>query len=124
MVLVIEALDGRLCLGLIAHLHEAEALAAARVAVLDDLRALNLSECGEQNLQVGAADLIRQVPDIQLLAHHQSPERKPATRFSLSGSDVKGASMAAQQVGKTRKERERISRGKSVANSFSISNQS
>jgi hypothetical protein len=57
VVLVVKALDGRLGLGLAAHLHEAEALAAARVAVLDDLRALNVPECGEQLLQVGTADL-------------------------------------------------------------------
>src|SRR4051794_10204131 len=73
VVLVVEALDGRLGLGLAAHLHEAEALAAARVTVLDDLRALDVPECGEQLLQVGTADLIGQVPDIQFLTHYQSP---------------------------------------------------
>ncbi len=68
-LLVMERLDGRLGLLIAAHLHEAEALAAAGVAVVDDLDALHAPELREQLLQFGVADLVRQVPDIQFLAH-------------------------------------------------------
>ncbi len=67
--LVVKTLDGRLGLGLAAHLDEAKALAPTRVAILDDLRALHDPESGEQLLQVSVADLIGQVPDIQFPAH-------------------------------------------------------
>src|SRR5262245_10947659 len=72
-LMILQTLDGRLRLGLAAHLHEAEALAPAGGAVLDDLRTLHDSEPGEQLLQVGVTDLIGQVPDIQFPAHHHAP---------------------------------------------------
>jgi hypothetical protein len=40
----VETLNGRLCLGIAAHLDEAETFAATRVTVHDDLRTLHLSE--------------------------------------------------------------------------------
>src|SRR5262249_34359585 len=53
VLLVVQALDGRLRLGVAAHLHEAEALAAARVTVLDHLGALDRPELREQLFEVG-----------------------------------------------------------------------
>src|SRR5262249_5351569 len=79
-LLILQTLDGLLRLGLAAHLHEAEALAPTRVAVHDDLRTLHDSEPGEQLLQVGVADLIGQIPDIQFPAHHQCSTRGLTTR--------------------------------------------
>jgi hypothetical protein len=67
--LVMKTLDGGLGLSLAAHLDKAEALAPTGVAILDDLRALHDPEPGEQLLQVGVADLVGQVPDIQFPAH-------------------------------------------------------
>src|SRR5689334_14451169 len=52
VVTPVEALDGGLRLGLGVHLDEPEPLGAVRVAVDDDLRALDGPELGEQGLQV------------------------------------------------------------------------
>ncbi len=68
-----QALDGGLSLGVGVHLHEAEALAAARVAIFDDLGALHRAELGEEFFEVRAGDLIREIPNIKLLAHRLTP---------------------------------------------------
>jgi hypothetical protein len=67
--LLVEALDGRLRLGIRAHLDEAESLAPARLAVLDHLGALHGPELREQLLEIRLVDLIRQVAHIQFLTH-------------------------------------------------------
>src|SRR4051794_28654465 len=61
MVPIVEPLDGRLGLGVGAHLHEAEPLRAVRLAVDDDLGALHSAELGEQRFQVRLVDVVSQV---------------------------------------------------------------
>ena len=51
------------------HLHEAEALAAARVTILDDLRADDGSELEEHLFQRLARHAVRKVTDIKFLTH-------------------------------------------------------
>jgi hypothetical protein len=69
VLLVMETIDGGQGLGLGVHLHEAESLAPAGVAVLDHLGALDGPELPEELLELRAVDLIGQIPHIQLLAH-------------------------------------------------------
>ena len=69
MILAIRGGDRGLRLGVAAHFHEPEALAAARVTVADDLRALHAAVCGEDLLQRRAIDIVAQISDIQLTAH-------------------------------------------------------
>src|SRR5690606_14628201 len=70
---VVEAVDGGLRLGIAAHLHEAEALAAPRLAIRDDLGALDGAVLREQLLQVRAVHAVREIPDVQFLAHLLTP---------------------------------------------------
>src|SRR5205807_1219326 len=86
VVVPVEPLDGRLRLGVRAHLHEAESLRAVRVPVDDDLGALHRAELGEQRLQVGLVHVVGQVADVKLVAHRWSPGEGMATRRVLSGS--------------------------------------
>src|SRR5262249_51462017 len=69
VLLVVQAVDGGLGLGVGVHLDEPEALAAPGVAILNHLGAVDGAELREQLLQVGTADRISQVPNVQLLAH-------------------------------------------------------
>src|SRR5262249_38140624 len=64
---VVQAIDGRLRVGRADHLHEAEAPAASRVTVRHHLGALDLTELGEQLLEVRTIHLERQVPYVQFL---------------------------------------------------------
>ena len=84
-LLVMERLDRRLCFLIAAHLHEAEALAAAGVAVVDDLDALHAPELREQLLQFGVADLVGQVPDIKFLAHRPLQDTEVGDPSRVSG---------------------------------------
>jgi hypothetical protein len=68
-------LDGCLRLVVAAHFHKAEALAAAGPAVLNHLSTGNRAEGSEQVLQIGATDVVAQVPNVQLLTQDQSPLR-------------------------------------------------
>src|SRR5687767_11828785 len=63
--LAVERRDGRLGLRVAAHLDEPEALAAARVAVRDDLRAGHGAVTGEHLLELRAIDVVAQISDIQ-----------------------------------------------------------
>src|SRR5205085_2489944 len=63
----VEGLDGRL--GAVAHLHEAEAPAAAGLAVGDDLRPLHGAVLAEGRLQVRGGRLERQVAHVNVLRH-------------------------------------------------------
>ena len=76
MVTSIEALDGRLSLGVRAHFHEPESFGAIRVPVDDNLGTLNGAELGEQRLQVGLVDVVGQVAHVQLLGQGRTPDRK------------------------------------------------
>ncbi len=93
MFAVVEAIDGRLRLGLGIHLDEAEAFAPAGVAVLDHLGTLDGSELREQLLKLRAVNLVGQIPDIQLLAHRWSPGRRkddPLETFRVEEKGAKG----------------------------------
>jgi hypothetical protein len=67
--LIVQSVDGCLCLSLGVHFDKAETLAPARSAVLNHLRALNGAELREQLLQNGVTDPVGQIPNVQLLAH-------------------------------------------------------
>jgi hypothetical protein len=67
--LIVQSVDGCLCLSLGVHFDKAETLAPARGAVLNYLRALNGAELREQLLQNGVTDPVGQIPNVQLLAH-------------------------------------------------------
>src|SRR5205823_13634084 len=69
VVLAVLGGDRGLRLGVAAHFHESEALAATGVTVGDDLRALHGAVLGEELLQRRAIDVVAHVSDIQLLAH-------------------------------------------------------
>jgi hypothetical protein len=87
--LVMKTLDGGLSLGLAAHFDKAKAFAPTRVAILDDLRALHDPEPGEQLLQIGVADLVGQVPDIQFPAHVNLQEQgRDPTMISRVGTNL------------------------------------
>jgi hypothetical protein len=69
MLLAVEGCDRGLGFFVAAHLDETEALAAARVAIINDLSRHHLTVLTKELLQLGTIDLIAQVPDIQLLTH-------------------------------------------------------
>src|SRR5262249_12738988 len=115
--LIVQALDGRLRLGVPPHLPEAEPLAPTRVAILDDLCALHGPEFREQLLQVGIADLVGQVPDIQFPAHHHAPRRGVRPDEHLTGR-IERADSDGPAGGKARGAGETESRRIGVAGSF------
>jgi len=67
---LVKTFDCCLCLCVVVHFDEAEALAAACRTILDHLRALHGAELREQLFQGGITDPVGQIPDIKLLAHH------------------------------------------------------
>src|SRR5437667_2059576 len=67
--LAVHAVDGRLSLGVRAHLHEAEALGAAGVAVHHHLRRRHGTELCECLLQIVVAHAVREVADVEFVAH-------------------------------------------------------
>jgi hypothetical protein len=62
--LAVHGLDGRLGLGVAAHLDKAEALAAAGVAVLDDLRAADGAVLREPLLEVRARHTVLEIANV------------------------------------------------------------
>jgi hypothetical protein len=66
----VKPVDRGLCLSVVVHLDEAKALASARRTILDHLRTLHGAELREQLFQGGITDPIRQIANVQLLAHH------------------------------------------------------
>src|SRR5208283_4958467 len=84
VILIVKTANRLLRLGIGVHLDKTEALAASRVTVGDDLSTLDRSELREELLKIRTADLVGQVPDVQFLTHHQSPERnqqRPTVAF-------------------------------------------
>src|SRR5438128_10139732 len=73
-LLAVQGRDGGLGLLVGLHLHEAEALGAARVAVSDDLRRLHGAVRLEHLGEVGVGHPVAQVADVQLLTHLPTPE--------------------------------------------------
>jgi hypothetical protein len=71
--LAVQAGYGRPGFLIAAHLDEPKSLAAAGVAVGDDLRAADRTESREQLLQVGATDTVAQISNVQLPSHDKSP---------------------------------------------------
>jgi hypothetical protein len=61
-------------LGVSTHFHETESFATTRVPVGDHLSALYATVLREQLLKVRAVRAVCEVPDIQFLAHHRTPE--------------------------------------------------
>jgi hypothetical protein len=89
--LPVEPLDGRLCLGVRVHLHEAEPLRAVRIPIDDELRTLHGPELGEQRLQVGLVHVVGQIAHVQLLAHDRTPGRKHEDLQDAFQVEKKGA---------------------------------
>src|SRR5262245_21694332 len=100
--LQVESLNRRLGLSPVGHLHEAKALAPARVAVLNDLRTLYLAILGEQRLQAFTGDAVAQVTDIQSHSHGRIPDAvaRPDVAFR---ADWKGTKVVVRQAGKARR---------------------
>src|SRR5437588_7512714 len=69
VLLAVEGGDGRLRLVIVGHLDEPESLAAAGVAVVDDLSREHLAVLAEQLFQFRAIDVVAQVSHVQLLSH-------------------------------------------------------
>jgi hypothetical protein len=67
--LAIHAIDGRLCLGITAHLHEAEAFGAACVAFHHDLGAGYRTELAKGLLEIAVTHRVGQIAHIQFVAH-------------------------------------------------------
>ena len=91
--LVVQSVDGREGIGVRCHLDEAEAAAATCLPVLDDLSTSHFAKRREQLFQVGVRDREREIADIQLLTHRQTPqglETDTLTRSRLSGSNERG----------------------------------
>src|SRR5438105_4051197 len=64
LLLAVERCDGALRLGVAAHLDEAEALAPAGVAILDDFGALHVAVRGAHRLQVRTGDVVTEISDV------------------------------------------------------------
>jgi hypothetical protein len=67
----VDALDRRLGFCVAAHFHESEALAAARVAIVDHLGALHRPKLSKQLVKVRAGDVEAQITTIQFLPHRK-----------------------------------------------------
>jgi len=65
----VEGLDRCLSLVALGHFDESEALAAAGVAVLNDLCALDAPMLGEERFQALTRNVVTQIPDIQSRTH-------------------------------------------------------
>ena len=69
VLLAVHGGDRGLGLVVARHFDEPEALAAARVAVVDDLGAGDLAVLAEQLFEVRAGDAVAQIPHVKLLTH-------------------------------------------------------
>jgi hypothetical protein len=73
VLLAVEGRDRSLGFFVAGHLDETESLASPGRPVSDHFRALDRSVLRQHFLQIRTADIIAEVPDIQLLAHRSSP---------------------------------------------------
>jgi hypothetical protein len=71
VLLAVQGGDRRLGLVIAGHLHESESLAAARIAIVDDLGRHHLTVRAKQLFEFRAIDAVAQVPDVKLLTHLQ-----------------------------------------------------
>jgi len=67
--LQVQCLNGCLSLSVVGHFDETEALAAARVAVLNDRRIFHLAKLGKELFQALAGDTVSQVSNILSRSH-------------------------------------------------------
>ena len=67
--LTVHSVDAGLCLGVTAHLHEAEALGAAGVSIHHDLGGRDGTELCERLLKIFVAYAVRKVTDVKFIAH-------------------------------------------------------
>jgi hypothetical protein len=73
VLLPVQPLNGGLGFLVVAHFHEAKSLAAAAVAVRNNLGAVHGAEGGKQVLQFGIADAESQISNVQFLSQGKSP---------------------------------------------------
>jgi hypothetical protein len=69
VLLAIERGNRRVRLGIARHFDESETFAPARLAIVDDLRARDLTMLTEQLFEFRAIHFVAQVPDVKLLTH-------------------------------------------------------
>jgi hypothetical protein len=69
VLVTVERLYGGIGLGIVGHFDKAKTLAAARVAIVDDLCRNNLPVSSEKLLKLRAINAVAQIPHIQLLTH-------------------------------------------------------
>ena len=74
-VLAVQALDSGLCFGIAAHFHKAEALGTAGVTLHHDLGAADIAKFAESLLQIVVAERVRQVADVEFVAHGRLQEK-------------------------------------------------
>jgi hypothetical protein len=69
VLVTVERLNGGLGFGVVRHFDKAKTLAAARVAIVDDLCRNNLPVSSEKLLKLRAINAVAQIPHVQLLTH-------------------------------------------------------
>jgi hypothetical protein len=99
VLLIVQAFDGRAGGVVIRHFDEAEAFAAARIAIHDDLGATNGAEGRKQLFQAAVRDPITQISNVQSLTHKPTPKARSIAREHRPHE--KGQ-MVARQEGKAR----------------------
>jgi len=75
VLLLVEAIDGRLRLGVARHLDETKTSASAGIPVRNDLGAFDRTEFRKNLFQIRARNVIAQIPNIQFPSHFESPVR-------------------------------------------------
>src|SRR5437016_2098651 len=73
VLLTVQCRDRRGRLVVRAHLDKAEALAAAGVAIVDNLGAGHLTVLPKQLFEIRAGHVVAQIPHVKLLTHLESP---------------------------------------------------
>jgi hypothetical protein len=76
VLLLVQALNGRLGGVVVGHLDKAKSFASPGVAVHYHLSALNRAELGEQFFQAFISDVVAQISDIQSFTHDSAPLRR------------------------------------------------
>jgi hypothetical protein len=96
-------LTGRIVIG---HFDEAEALAAACIAILNHLRATHLAEFREYFLELRAVNAVAQIAYIKFLTHERLLQtvltQDKADPLQTSWVETKGTNMVVRQVGPAR----------------------
>jgi hypothetical protein len=69
VLLFVERCDCRLGFEFVFHFDKPKTLAAAGISIINDLRAIHDSVCGEQLLQFRAVHFVAQISDVEFFAH-------------------------------------------------------